>query len=83
MARYYFHIYDDMDVLDEEGTDLPDAATALIEATRAARALAAAQVLKGYLKLHHRINVVDQAGQVIDAVRFGDAVAVEADEASA
>jgi hypothetical protein len=77
MPKFYFHIHDDMDVLYEEGTHLPDVAAALVEGLRAARALAAEQVLTGHLRLHHRIGIADEGGQVIYPVRFGDAVAVE------
>jgi hypothetical protein len=78
MPRFYFHIYDDADVLDEEGLELPDVAAALYEATRSARALASTDVLEGRLRLHHRIDVADESGRVLDTVRFGDAVTVEA-----
>ena len=36
MPRYHFHVHDDKGLLDEEGIDLPDFATAQTEAIRLA-----------------------------------------------
>ena len=77
MPLYYFHLYDDMVVRDDNGLELADAEAAKREATRNARALACEQVLKGHLKLHHRIEVEDEDGAAVATVTFGEAVAVE------
>lgn len=36
MPRYLFHVHDEKNILDEEGIDLPDLATAQMEAVRLA-----------------------------------------------
>jgi hypothetical protein len=76
VPRFFFHVYDDVEALDEDGLDLPDVKAAHLEALRSARALACEQVEKGYLNLHHRIDVEDDAGRRVTTVSFRDAVAV-------
>ena len=56
--------------------ELRDRATALAEAVRGARSLAAEQVLQGRLNLGHRIVVADEAGADIATIAYRDAVAV-------
>jgi hypothetical protein len=76
MPLYFFHVYDDLVARDDDGLELPDASAAVSEAVRAARAIAAEQVSKGYLKLDHRIEV-ENAGGLVGTVTFRDAVAVQ------
>ena len=78
MPRFFFHVYDDVVALDEDGVELVNVDMAQAMAVRAARALAADQVAKGLLTLHHRIEVTDEAGAHVATVAFSDAVAVEA-----
>jgi hypothetical protein len=77
MPRYFFHIHDAADLIDEDGLELPSAEVAKWEALRGARGLAAEQVLAGRLSLNDRIDVADETGAVIATVSFRDAVAVE------
>ncbi|MDT8760533.1 hypothetical protein MZO42_17670 [Sphingomonas psychrotolerans] len=44
MPRYFLNIYNDEDVLDEDGTDFPDLAAAKQEAIRGARGMMADHV---------------------------------------
>ena len=74
MPRFFFHLYDDMVVLDEEGKDLPSAAAAREHAIRNAREIACAEVMEGHLGLNHRIEVVDAKDVPIATVRFKDVV---------
>jgi hypothetical protein len=77
MARYYFNLYNDHTAIDAEGTDLPDDAAAHERAIREARYMAAESVKSyGHLVKHHRIAVVNQAGEEVATVRFGDVVSV-------
>ena len=76
MPRYFFNLYDDIAALDEEGRELPDADAARSEAERTAREMAAVEVLAGRLVLSHRIDVVDDAEELVATVCFGDAVEV-------
>jgi hypothetical protein len=77
MSRFFFHVYDDLDVPDLEGLDLPDAEAARREAIRNARALACEQISKGHLHLAHRIDIEDEAGEVVASVTFAEAFEVE------
>ena len=77
MPRFFFHVYDDVVALDEEGVELPDAAGAEREGRRGARALASEQVLEGRLNLSHRIDIADETGAVVATIAFRDAIAVE------
>jgi hypothetical protein len=77
MPRFFFHIYDDVVALDDEGLELADIEAARREAVRGARSLACEEVLHGHLHLHHRIEIASEAGDVVAAVAFKDAVAVE------
>jgi hypothetical protein len=77
VQRFFFHVYDDVVALDEEGIDLLNADVARAMAISAARALAADQVRKGALTLHHRIEVTDDTGAHVATVELRDAVKVE------
>ena len=80
MPRFYFHLFNDMQIPDPEGIDLPSEAVALERACSAAREMAAESVREGRLVLNHRIEVADESGTVVGVVRFGDAVAIQADD---
>lgn len=78
MPRYFFHLLDDLDVPDEEGTELPDLEAARAHADSQARLMfAAAATEQGRVVLSHRIDVQNEAGAVLASVRFGDVVKVE------
>lgn len=83
MPRFYFHLFNDLTSIDEEGTDLPNAAMALEHAKENARHMAAQSVLEGHLILDHRIEVTDEDGGRVGTVHFRDVVEVKASEASA
>jgi hypothetical protein len=74
--RYFFHVYDDIACLDEEGSELPSAEAAHQSAVEFVRELAAWEVQAGRIILDHRIEIADETGAVIDVVRFRDAVEV-------
>lgn len=78
MPRFYFHIFNDIIAPDEEGVELPNAAAAHLYATNAARNLVGQLVSEGVaIKLHHRIDVADEDGQVITTVRFGEVLKID------
>jgi hypothetical protein len=77
MQRYYFHLYNDETSIDDEGTELPNAAVALQKAADDARHMAAQSVLDGHLVLHHRIEVVDDRGEKVGTVHFGNVVEIQ------
>ena len=78
MPRFYFHLYNDMTAIDEEGLELPNAAVAMQRAIKNAREMAAESVLEGHLVLEHRIEVVNELGETIGTVYFRDVVEVQA-----
>ncbi len=74
MPRYFFHVYDDIIAHDEEGVELPNVAAARLNALKGARDVIAEQVKRGYLVRSHWIDVVDEHGEPVMTVTFGDAV---------
>ena len=78
VPRFYFHLHNDMDVVDEEGVELPDLEAARSHAVRQARVTFAETARDaGHVVLHHRIDVEDEQGTVLATVKFGEAVKVE------
>lgn len=77
MPHFYFHLFNDETILDQEGVDLPDKAVAIEKACKAAREMAAESVREGRLVLDHRIDVADDSGATVATIRFRDAVQVE------
>lgn len=77
MARFYFHLFNDEDIWDREGVELPDETVALRKGTEAAREMAAQSVRQGRLVLGHRIVVCAESNRTVGTIRFGDVVDVE------
>ena len=80
MPRFYFHLYNDITSIDEEGQDLPNEAVALQRAATMAREMAAESVRQGHLVLDHRIEVISDQDRTVGTVRFKDVVRVRASE---
>jgi hypothetical protein len=76
MPRYFFHLYDDVVSLDEEGRDMPDLESARAAGVREARQMMVGTVAEGRLDLSHRIDIADESGAVLATVAFRDAVTV-------
>ncbi len=77
VPRYFFHVYDDVIANDEEGAELPNIAAARLNALQGARSLIADQVRRGYFVRSHWIDVVDEQGEKVLTVTFGDAVDIK------
>jgi hypothetical protein len=77
MPRFYFHLFNDITSIDEEGVELPNAAVAVQRAKENARYMAAQSVLQGHLILDHRLEVADEHGKTIETVHFRDVVEVK------
>ena len=73
---FYFHLYNDMTSIDEEGAELANEPAALQRAARLAREMAAESVRAGHLILDHRIEVTDNEGALVGTVYFRDVVQV-------
>jgi hypothetical protein len=74
MARYYFHLYDDVVTLDEEGVDLPDIDAARDNAIAAIRGLICGDVQNGRLDLRHHLEVAGEDNQRLLTIRYGEAL---------
>ena len=74
--RYFFHVHDTIDAIDDEGEEFPGVEAALAHATLCARELLADAARTGVIDMKHRIHVADASGALIDVVMFGDAVRV-------
>ena len=78
MSRFYFHLIDDVDTLDEEGLEFSDRNAAERHAIRCARELMSDQIRKGRISLDHKIIVEDEQRQTVLELPFREAVAIEA-----
>jgi hypothetical protein len=77
MARYYFHVHDDIDAVDEEGCELPGQEVARERAIIAARELIADEARKGRINLSHCIVVTDENQRTVITLPFRDVVRIE------
>jgi hypothetical protein len=77
MPRFYFHLYNDLVAMDEEGRDFPDLDAARAMAVCEAREMMSETVMAGRITLDHRIDVADETGKVLATVMFRDAVAID------
>jgi hypothetical protein len=77
VPRYFFHIYDELVLHDDEGMEMADAPAAHAAAMAGARAMMCDQLMKGRLDLSHRIEVEDDRGDAVFTLPFGDAVIIE------
>ena len=75
MARFFFHLHDHDEVDgSHEARELPDVSAAIAVATEELRDFLADQVRHGYLDADLRIEIRDERGLSVAAVKFGDAV---------
>jgi len=77
MPRFYFHVFNDLTVQDQEGQELADLETVRQQAVRECRVLAAESVREGHLNLAHRIEVRDSGDRPVVTVTFGEAVEIQ------
>lgn len=75
VPRYYFHVFNAVEVSDDEGQPFADLAAAKVQARETAAELICEE-LKAGRRIHpdHRIEVVDEKGQVVHVLRFGDLI---------
>jgi hypothetical protein len=78
MARFFFHVFNDVETRDEDGQDFEDVAAARASAVRDCLALAAHSITEHHhLIMHHRIEIEDVTGASVGTVRFSDVVDVQ------
>jgi len=77
MPLYLINIYNDADILDEEGSDFPDLGAAKDVAIRGARAMMAEHIIAGRpVNMRHRIEVTEQSGRVLAVIPFGEIITI-------
>lgn len=77
MAKFYFHLRDDVDqILDPEGIDCLNADAVATKALAAARDLIADDAKSGMIDMRYRIDVEDTSGRLVHSVEFEGAVAI-------
>jgi hypothetical protein len=77
VPRFFFHVFDDAVLVDDEGIELADAEAARGTALAGARSMICDQVKAGRLTLHHRVEVEDEGGVPVWTLTFGEAVTIE------
>lgn len=77
MPRYFFHVFNDIIALDEEGAELADLAAAREQAIVSARSLACESIRQGRLNLDHRIEIADESDTRKMTVTFREAFIIE------
>jgi hypothetical protein len=77
VPRFFFHVFDDAEMLDDEGLELADAEAARGAALAGARSMICDRVKSGRVTLHHRVEVEDERGAPVLTLAFGDAVEIE------
>jgi hypothetical protein len=77
MPRFYLHIRNGTGFTrDEEGLDVPSLAAAKQRAAEGARSLLSAEICSGQLDLRGRIEVADEAGDVLLVVPFEEVIQI-------
>jgi hypothetical protein len=68
--RFFFHLRDGKDLPDLEGTELPDAATARVEAIRLSGEMMRDQASSGWDGTEWRLTVVDETDTPVFLLRY-------------
>jgi hypothetical protein len=77
MPLFFIHIYNDLDVLDEEGSEHPDLASARDMAIRGGRAMMAEHLMAGKpIKLHHRVEIEDESRSLLAKIVFKELITI-------
>ena len=74
MPKYFFNLHSDIEAIDEEGIELLDLEAARMVARHNARFSATAMRKTGGIVSDHRIEIVDDQGNVLDTFYCRDAV---------
>jgi len=77
MPIYFFNLHNDVEAVDNEGMDFPDASAALIFAVQSVRNLIAFSIeSEGSFSVHHSLDVLNADGVLIEKINFGSVVKV-------
>ena len=77
MPRFFFHVFNDENTIDEEGCDLPDLGAAREHALEAARDMVCDSVRQGHLNLDHRIEITDEKNARLLTLTFREAFTLQ------
>jgi hypothetical protein len=78
MPRFHFHVYDrDGASPDEEGVELAGIEAARACAIDGIRSIVSDAARSGSVDLSGRVDIVDEDGEVLEAVRFDEAVELQ------
>jgi hypothetical protein len=78
MPRYFFHLYNDVEARDPDGTELPNVGAARMAALHDVRFTVAETIkAEGRFVGDHRIDIEDSDGNVVDTIYFRDAVKIQ------
>ncbi len=77
MPRFHINLFNDTDIIDEDGQDYTDLDAAEAETVRAARDIIAEHVRSGQsVDLNHRMEITDADHELLRVVRFADVVSI-------
>ena len=77
MPRYFFDLYNELTVQDDEGQEFADLESAKANALKQVRRLIGGLVVEnGRIDLRHHLKVRDRRGAIVHCVEFEDAVSV-------
>ena len=76
MPRYFFHLHNDVDALDDEGRELPNVDAARRCAEEDARQMAGESARHGHIDRAHYVEVADDTGNSLFRVTFGEVVRI-------
>ena len=80
MPRFRINLFNDEDVYDEEGTEVPDLAAAKLLAIAGARGLMSEHVRDGKpIDLRHRVEVANDDGKVLAIIPSRELITVRDD----
>jgi hypothetical protein len=78
MPTFYFHLYSGIEARDDRGLQFPDLAAARDEAIMEARELISEFLYRrGCIRPHHRIDVADESGAIVETVAFAELMSME------
>lgn len=77
MPQFHLNVFNSIYALDEEGIERASLEVAKLEAIEGARDMIANLIRYGNpVHLNHRIEITDEAGNLLDKVFFGDVIDV-------
>lgn len=83
MARFYFQLYNNVGfVPDQQGQLLPDLDSARQQAIGSIRSMVSEDAKQGVVDLGGRIEIMSESGDLLDVIRFAEAVEVRLGEES-